>query len=88
MSSGWLYPSHRPTDDPDAVEFCALCGAPVNARDRILAIAQGLNQQWVCPEHWELAMSLSFNDLGGTGQAVDPNVPLLPHSGVNAFEED
>lgn len=69
------------------IEFCELCGAPVGADDRTQGIAQGLVGRWLCPDHRHLGANLSFLDLGGTGNAPDPDMQEAPHSGIDIWEE-
>lgn len=84
--SVWWSPSDRDVSTLQ-VEYCQLCGAPVGAADRVLAVAQGLSGIWVCQDHQELATSLSWLDLGGTGNASIPDQTPLPHSGRDIYED-
>jgi len=81
----WKGPTTRDKDTLQ-IEFCELCGAMVGASDRVVGIEQGLRDVYLCPRH-HLGQSLSFQDLGGTGQASYDPEPDEPHSGVNFFEE-
>lgn len=83
----WKTPSFRNANNPQ-IEFCDLCGAMVAASDRVEATTEGLAGYWVCARH-KFATNPSFNDLGGTGNAI----PLEkegeePHSGSNWVNED
>ena len=76
----WSGPNRRNIETPQ-IEFCDLCGAMVGAGDRIQLFVEGLDGLWVCPNHAEFISNPSFNDLGGTSQAVEPNEPIEPSSG-------
>ena len=88
MTRPWRTPSHRNQNHPQ-VEFCDFCGAMVAAQDRIQGTAEGFRGYWVCKEHAKLALTPSFNDLGGIGNAMPSDAEdTAPHSGLNWVNED